>query len=312
MSHIETAVLASKRIEAILREGFAAEGRGLHEYLGSVEHRIPSHVVKKARYIASVRNQVVHQEGVIFDLSEFNQAVEYVVLALNTQLEQERIEREHQENLKREQERIEREYQENLKREQERIKREHQERLNRDQQKNHDKQYLDGGSNEKACSECNDINLAYDYVASQNRYLLFFLLTLICTCTYLFLNLLAEKEGRKNDARNHSSRIGYLRQELDNAKSEVTKSCEVYFPVVAEDLGVDVGEASLLTIKEETTIEIVESEDDIKSIQKRLNELAFEAGQVDGLFGSATTLAIQKFQKLNGLNPTGVLLEVEL
>jgi hypothetical protein len=79
MSQIETAVLASKKIEAILRDGFAAEGRGLHEYLASVEHRIPAHIVKKARYIASGRNQVVHKDGVIADLADFNQAVAEVV-----------------------------------------------------------------------------------------------------------------------------------------------------------------------------------------------------------------------------------------
>jgi len=93
MSHIETAVLASKKIEAILRDGFGAEGRGLHEYLANVEHRIPPAIVKKARYIASVRNQVVHKDGVIFDIAEFSQVVDEVALALNQQLLQEQIAR---------------------------------------------------------------------------------------------------------------------------------------------------------------------------------------------------------------------------
>lgn len=104
MSQIEIAVLASKKIEALLRDGFGAQGRGLHEYLANIEHRLPASVVKKGRYIASLRNQVVHHDGVIVDIADFNQVVEDVVAALSQQLAQEKIARENEDRAKREQE----------------------------------------------------------------------------------------------------------------------------------------------------------------------------------------------------------------
>lgn len=102
MSHIEAAVRGSKRIEAVLRDGFGAEGRGLHEYLGSVENRIPIDIVRKARFIASVRNKVVHQEEDIFNLDDFNQSVDEVVYSLNKVLEKELLQKETHERIRRE------------------------------------------------------------------------------------------------------------------------------------------------------------------------------------------------------------------
>lgn len=94
MSHIEAAVKASKKIEGILRDSFGAEGRGLHEYLSSVEHKIPDDILRKARFIASVRNKVVHHDEEIFDLNDFNKAVEEVLTGLAWVLEQERRKKE--------------------------------------------------------------------------------------------------------------------------------------------------------------------------------------------------------------------------
>jgi len=94
MSHIEAAVKASKKIEGVLRDSFGAEGRGLHEYLSSVEHKIPDDILRKARFIASVRNKVVHHDEEIFDLDDFNNAVEEVLTGLALVLEQERRKKE--------------------------------------------------------------------------------------------------------------------------------------------------------------------------------------------------------------------------
>lgn len=63
MSDIEKAVSAAREIEALLADRFGAEGRGLHARLTSVEHLIPGHIVQRARFIASVRNSVVHEQG---------------------------------------------------------------------------------------------------------------------------------------------------------------------------------------------------------------------------------------------------------
>lgn len=80
---IETAVVGSKRIEKILKNDFHAEGRGLHECLTSVQHRIPPDIMSQARYIASVRNKVVHEDGVIDDVSSFSNTIDNIVYRLN-------------------------------------------------------------------------------------------------------------------------------------------------------------------------------------------------------------------------------------
>lgn len=90
MSIIDTAVTGSKRIEIILKDEFNAEGKGLHECLSSVEGRVPSSIIKKARFIASVRNKVVHESGQIDDIAAFNQTVDDVVQGLKEVLEIER------------------------------------------------------------------------------------------------------------------------------------------------------------------------------------------------------------------------------
>tara|TARA_R110001583_G_scaffold185897_1_gene346246 strand:- start:6576 stop:7898 length:1323 start_codon:yes stop_codon:yes gene_type:complete len=92
MSVIETAVVGSKKIERVLKEKFNAQGKGLHEYLTSVESRVPKDILKQARYVASVRNKVVHEDETIHDIAGFNQTVEDVVTGLLLVLiEEERI-----------------------------------------------------------------------------------------------------------------------------------------------------------------------------------------------------------------------------
>lgn len=90
MSMIDAAVTGSKRIEKILKDEFGAEGKGLHELLNSVEGRIPESLVKKARFIASVRNKVVHEDGEINDAEAFNATIDEVVQGLKEVLEIER------------------------------------------------------------------------------------------------------------------------------------------------------------------------------------------------------------------------------
>jgi hypothetical protein len=54
---------ATKRLEALLEQKFGATGRGLHEKLSSVESRIPMDLRKKIRYLATIRNKAVHEDG---------------------------------------------------------------------------------------------------------------------------------------------------------------------------------------------------------------------------------------------------------
>lgn len=61
MSSIEMAVRNARAIETLLVERLGASGKGLHEKLNSVEQRLPVHIVKTARWIATLRNSAVHQ-----------------------------------------------------------------------------------------------------------------------------------------------------------------------------------------------------------------------------------------------------------
>lgn len=50
----------------------------------------------------------------------------------------------------------------------------------------------------------------------------------------------------------------------------------------------------------------------VAALQRRLSELRYDPGPADGVFGAGTTYAVQAFQKLQGMEPTGkVTAEVE-
>lgn len=46
---------------------------------------------------------------------------------------------------------------------------------------------------------------------------------------------------------------------------------------------------------------------DVKGVQKVLKQLKFFAGQIDGIYGPQTVLAVQAMQKAYGLEPTGIV-----
>ena len=60
-SDIDMAVQWSKRLEALLEKGCGATGRGLHEKLDSVQDHLPGGLVRRLRFIATVRNKIVHE-----------------------------------------------------------------------------------------------------------------------------------------------------------------------------------------------------------------------------------------------------------
>jgi hypothetical protein len=68
MSDIDLVVNRTRRIEGLLRSRFHADGRGLHQLISSSEERLPHDVVAKLRYIASVRNKILHEDG--FELED--------------------------------------------------------------------------------------------------------------------------------------------------------------------------------------------------------------------------------------------------
>jgi hypothetical protein len=67
MSPTEIVVEYSKRLEFILEHDFGAQGKGLHSKVSSVEHLLPERLVKQLRFLASVRNKVVHDYNYVLD-----------------------------------------------------------------------------------------------------------------------------------------------------------------------------------------------------------------------------------------------------
>lgn len=63
MAQIDWVVKHSRRIEHLLREYYQADGRGLHQLITSCESRIPKDILPKLRFIATIRNKVVHEDG---------------------------------------------------------------------------------------------------------------------------------------------------------------------------------------------------------------------------------------------------------
>jgi hypothetical protein len=67
MSSVEIVVGYSKQLEAILERSFGAQGKGLHQKVSSVEHLLPAKLVKTLRFLASVRNKVIHDHDYVLD-----------------------------------------------------------------------------------------------------------------------------------------------------------------------------------------------------------------------------------------------------
>jgi hypothetical protein len=62
----ELAIRSSKELEHILDVEFNANGKGLHEKISSVESSLSQELVKNMRYLATIRNKLVHE-------NDFNQ-----------------------------------------------------------------------------------------------------------------------------------------------------------------------------------------------------------------------------------------------
>lgn len=60
MSDLDLAITHSKKLEALLRSHLGAAGRGLHELTDDVEHKLPPEIVRKLRFVATLRNKLVH------------------------------------------------------------------------------------------------------------------------------------------------------------------------------------------------------------------------------------------------------------
>lgn len=74
------AVDIARRLESALTAA-GATGKGLHEKTTSIEGMLPAPAVRKLRFIASVRNKIVHEDTVLSD-AEFSAFTESGKLAM--------------------------------------------------------------------------------------------------------------------------------------------------------------------------------------------------------------------------------------
>ena len=70
-SDIDIVVTQSKTLEASLEQKFGATGRGLHEKLSSIEYQLEAGLVKNIRWIATMRNKVVHENFQLTNQNDF-------------------------------------------------------------------------------------------------------------------------------------------------------------------------------------------------------------------------------------------------
>jgi len=86
----ESVIKKSKRIEAQL-QAIGAEGRGLHQKATSVEAKLNKSTLKAIRYIATIRNKLLHEDG--FELSKkelknFEYTAEKIILELEKMIKE--------------------------------------------------------------------------------------------------------------------------------------------------------------------------------------------------------------------------------
>lgn len=67
MSDIESVVTRTRKLESLLRTQYHADGKGLHQLITSCEERLPHDVIEKLRYIATIRNKIVHEHDFQLD-----------------------------------------------------------------------------------------------------------------------------------------------------------------------------------------------------------------------------------------------------
>ena len=75
----------TKRIEAILEEKFGSTGRGLYEKMTTANMRLPEPLQKRIRYVATMRNKTMHEEGFeIPNIPEFVKTCQSIAEQLET------------------------------------------------------------------------------------------------------------------------------------------------------------------------------------------------------------------------------------
>ena len=74
----------TREIETILKNKFQAEGKGLHTYLDAIENKIDYQLLKKLRYIATIRNKAMHDSSFkLNNLNYYKETAEKCIIELN-------------------------------------------------------------------------------------------------------------------------------------------------------------------------------------------------------------------------------------
>lgn len=73
MSELEQVIFYSRKIESLLEQKIGATGKGLHEKVTSIESKLDQKVVKKIRWIATIRNGMLHEDG--YKVGNFEQFI---------------------------------------------------------------------------------------------------------------------------------------------------------------------------------------------------------------------------------------------
>lgn len=75
----------NKKIEKLLTVKYQAQGKGLHSKLTSVEGKLAPDLVKKIRYIATIRNKLVHDQDFKYLPKSFIKTNKEVISELSKQ-----------------------------------------------------------------------------------------------------------------------------------------------------------------------------------------------------------------------------------
>ena len=59
----ELVIRSAKELEYLLTFSLGAQGSGIHEQINSLNGRLPDRLVRRLRFIATIRNKVVHEYG---------------------------------------------------------------------------------------------------------------------------------------------------------------------------------------------------------------------------------------------------------
>ncbi|POM69215.1 Hypothetical protein PHPALM_14521 [Phytophthora palmivora] len=89
----QLAIETSKELEYLLETEFNAHGQGLHEKVSSIESAIPVPTVRSIRYVATLRNRLIHDREMkaLPDRQTFIKKFDDAMVELNILIEKKRL-----------------------------------------------------------------------------------------------------------------------------------------------------------------------------------------------------------------------------